>query len=142
MAEPPINGERAFLLFLNQLGYGEAIADISREYETLVQDMHQKRNDRGGKLKGKMSLALTFALDDDGVMQVGYDVTLKRPPAVRPGAVLFINKQGELQASNPKQPELPHIRDVSEPRRRTKDAAAPVAVDADDEPGAAQEGGV
>jgi hypothetical protein len=122
-AEGPIAGQRAFLQFLEKLGYGQAVADLSRELEEQLRDLHEKWTDRGDEMKASLTVQFIFEIDQHGAVASSYKVARKDAPRHRPGAIFFMNHKGALTTQNPRQPELPGIRDVSAPKDNIRDPA-------------------
>ena len=118
-------GPRAFARFLEQLGDGEAHAELSAELHRLMETLHDQAL-ATGPTKGALTLKLSFAVDPRGTVDVAYDVAVKEPKRARSKGVFWLTKGNNLTAHNPRQERLP-LREVAAPEVRDVEASAPAA---------------
>lgn len=114
-------GPRSAMRFLETVGHGQCAMDLSTELNELGRKLRDKWADIGGEHKAELSLKLIFKMDEDGVVKVSYDVKGKPPVDHRPGSIFWITKGGNFSIENPKQPDLPGIREVAMPEERLRE---------------------
>ncbi len=105
---PPPMPANQLLLELD--GTHSELTDAIAEVVRAVQD--------SGKA-GSVTLKLTFAaakLRDPAVL-ITPDITVKKPREPRDPSIRFTDDTGGLHRNNPRQAELPGLRDVNTPRR-------------------------
>lgn len=105
---------RPFVDFLAQQG---------RAHDELTEGLHEviaavKETGKAG------SVTLVIKVDPDkkatGIFRISDNVTIKAPKHDRGARIYFADKSGNLTRSDPNQPELEGLRDVSAPAEPTK----------------------
>lgn len=113
-------GPRCFVEFLRNVGYGDALRDLSDELHTLNNAMQDQALALNKRVTGELTLKLKFSQDERGVAGVAYEVVRKDPKKKTSESVFFVTKGGNLQIENPRQQKMP-FRDVSAPEAQDVD---------------------
>ena len=89
--------------------------DATAEMRKLVAEMQTVQRNRGGEPKGKMTLELSFKVNENGVFEITSDIKVKRPAMAKTRAFLFATKDGSLSEEDQRQMKLPlgEVKDVS-----------------------------
>lgn len=98
---------QSFTHFLATLADGEAVDELALTLHKLTKSLHDESKIRNGKVKGKLSISIDFACDEQQIVRVGYAITSKLPDPRRPGSVRWATEDGRLSPSNPRQQSLP-----------------------------------
>lgn len=114
-------GARSFARFLEQLGHGDALEDLSNAQHELGNALQDVALDLGGgaKVKGELKVTFKYTCDSRGNVGVDWDVTTKKPKRKRATAQAWVNKAGNLVFEPPRQQKLP-LHEVKE-RRELRD---------------------
>lgn len=97
-----------------KITYADTIRDATRgefndvatkEMTALLDDMQNAERTIGGKQKGKLTVTLEFILEQ-GKLFTQAIVNTKRPPRVKPTAVMFIGRDGTLSQEDTRQGAL------------------------------------
>lgn len=106
-------GPRSFAVFLGKLGDdGEVEKELSQELHELVKTCRKTAQATGAKVKGKITFSLDVTVDHTGPAIVKPDIVVKAPKRRRADAAFWLTKGMNLSADNPKQAELPGLRQV------------------------------
>lgn len=105
-------GPRSFSVFLTKVGEGDCEQQLSQEMQTLMKAVIAQAKAQSKAVTGTLSLTLSFAGEDTGVVNVRYEIKRKEPKPRRPTSVFWIGRDGNVVDENPKQKRLP-FRDVS-----------------------------
>lgn len=98
--------------------FADFLAQQGRAHEELTEGLHEviaavKDTGKAG------SVTLVIKVDPDkkasGIFRISDQVTIKTPQHDRGTRIYFADKAGNLTRSNPDQPELEGLRDVSAP---------------------------
>lgn len=117
-------GARAFLNFLAGLADGEAQHVLSDELHKLGMALRDESEARRATVKG--SLTLTIGLTAKaGTVEAGYDVKTTTPKPARATSVMWLTNGGNFTPTNPKQTELPGVREVPRGDNPARDVTAP-----------------
>lgn len=109
-------GPRSFGVILQKVADGAAEAELSRELFALTKILKDEARTTTGKVKGSITLKLNLEADgDDGLVKVGFDVSVKAPKPVRKNGHFWFTQGGNLTAEAPKQKKLP-FQDVANER--------------------------
>jgi hypothetical protein len=111
---------RNFGVFLSQVDDGAFIEELSKISDALNDELSRHAQNHS-KAKGSLTIVLTFAHDQKGVVEVHTDLKTKAPKATRSKSIFWQNDKGQLVNKNPKQPDLP-FRDVNAVDKATRDA--------------------
>jgi hypothetical protein len=111
---------RSFTTFLAGLEGGRVHADLSTAIRDMVAELHDTRQNQGGKPKGKLVLSFDFRLDSD-VIEITTDVKLTLPKQVRGKTVMYATPDNHLTSRNPRQQEF-GFRDANEIRTEVRTA--------------------
>ena len=114
-------GARSFARFLEQLGHGDALEDLSNAQFELGNALQDAALDLGGaaKVKGQLKVTFKYTCDARGNVGVDWDVDTKKPKKRRATAQAWVNKAGNLVFEPPRQQKLP-LHEVKE-RRELRD---------------------
>ena len=102
-AAPVEEGPRSFLKFLNEIANGEVESEGSYLLHTLGQRLQEEAAVRNGKVKGKLTLTITFTTDETGTTSVFYDIDKKEPKRKTTPALFWLTKHGNMSVTNPRQ---------------------------------------
>lgn len=112
MAVERDEGPRSAARFIEQAADGSLHAHLSAELFALTSRLQEEATNRDADVSGEISLKLRLKAQPNGMVHLGYEVTRKDPrPKTRTG-VMWLTDGGNLSPSNPRQAELPHIREV------------------------------
>ncbi|MEM7515310.1 MAG: hypothetical protein AAF368_00100 [Planctomycetota bacterium] len=118
---------RNFGHFLGTLAEGVAHIELSDELQALVASLHKEATTQNRKVKGKLTLQLSFVCDPTGVVGIAYGVKSVKPERQRPGSVRWATQGGALELQNPRQLQLGQLKEVINPQSAHKVRAAPRA---------------
>lgn len=105
-------GPRSFTHFLEAASDGALKDELSDLLHELIGAMEDESSARDVKVKGELTMKLRFEMEPSGIVRLAYDVKTKKPPrAMRPG-LFWSTGGGNLSAENPRQPQLPFVREV------------------------------
>lgn len=105
-------GPRSFARFIESLADGAANSQLSEELFELARKLQNEAQMRDVAVKGELTLKIKLSADPMGMVGVLYDVKRKDPTRPTRVGVMWLTKGGNLSAQNPRQPELPNIRQV------------------------------
>jgi hypothetical protein len=92
---------------------GDFLAQFMADHQKLILDMHQAQMDQGGRAKGSFTLRVDYTLDRQLTMNVVAEAKFAPPKKPKASAQLWTTADGMLTPQNPRQPNLPGIRDVT-----------------------------
>lgn len=98
---------------LAMLDNGDFLHGFLEDHAALIIAMHNHQMQHGGKVKGKVTLTLTYTLDKQLTMSIEGDAKFDKPKAPKASATVWTTADGTLTPQNPRQPSLPGIRDVT-----------------------------
>lgn len=98
---------------LAMLDNGDFLQNFLTEHASLIVSMHNHQMQHGGKVKGKVTLTLSYTLDKQLAMSLEGDAKFDKPKAPKASATLWTTADGTLTTQNPRQPMLPGIRDAA-----------------------------
>lgn len=101
-----------FSQFLGAVEDGELHQEMTQQLRDVIAELHQ----HGGKPKAALTLSLEFQLDG-GVIEVKADTKVKLPKGGRAKSIFWATPDNNLTRRNPRQAELPGIRDVTSDAR-------------------------
>lgn len=127
-ARDDAEGTRGFSFIIGQLGDGDLADEIARKQRKLIENLTGHAYHYKANAKGRLTVELSFSVDDAGVVEVRGTVKTKEPPPKACKATLWATKGGNLTAANPKQgklnlrevPAAPPVRDLP-PRLEVKE---------------------
>lgn len=92
---------RPFTQFLHEQRRGACHTDLSAALAEVAAAVveHNKR--------GQITLTLKVEPMSDGMVQIIDDVVVKVPQGEKPASMFWVDENGNVQRSNPAQPELP-----------------------------------
>lgn len=82
---------------------GRLLDELNEQVTKLVSVMRNEQLARGGKPKGSLTLAFSFQLDSNGIMEVVASVATKEPKAERSRSIFYALQNNALSPNNPKQ---------------------------------------
>lgn len=122
-APPPPN----FTFFLSRLANGEADANAAYEMQQLTMRLQEEAHARNGKVKGKFKLVINFIVDETDAVAIHYDISTAAPPRKTTPSISWLKKNGQLTDRNPRQQEIPGLRDVGGGKKEFRNVTAPDA---------------
>lgn len=105
--EPDDEATRAFSRTLEQIGDGEAHAELSEKLRDLVELIRTQAIQVQADVKGKLQLTLSLSADPKQFVHISYEVKVTEPKPPRPGSIFWITKGANLSLDNPRQQKLP-----------------------------------
>lgn len=113
-ATPPPHdeGPRAAARFIEAIADGQCHSDLSDKINELGRALALETKTRNAASSGELALKLHFKLEPNGVTTVGYDITTKMPKPRNGTSIFWVTKGGNFVTENPRQPQLPGIREV------------------------------
>lgn len=109
---PRHEGPRSFARFLEGLGDGDAVNELSEQLFELTGKLQDEALARGDKVAGMLTFKLAISADPRGNVGMVYDVEIKKPKPKRVPAIGWLTKGGNVTFEHPKQIKLP-LREVS-----------------------------
>jgi hypothetical protein len=110
-------GIRLFSDVLREIRNGEALDNLSEKLNQLV-----KAVDETGK-GGELTLKITLKPMKSGAIEICDDVKIKKPELPVGTSLFFPTVEGNLQRNDPRQTEIPGLREVSTESKQVKEVA-------------------
>lgn len=114
--EETAEGPRSFAYHIATFSEGDLNRDCSRELRDLLFQLSEEANAREAPVKGTFKLELTIEVSDTGMVGIAPSIKTKAPERKRRGAHLWVTKGGNLSRENPRQQNLPGLREVTDGR--------------------------
>lgn len=114
-------GIKGMAVLLTKLDEGGYEREASDEMHELCKRLAQHAT-HFGKAKGEIVMTLKFDVDNAGTCNIATDLNIKEPKPIRGRTMVWLDRQNYIALQNPRQGDLPGIREVPRP-------AAPVDVD-------------
>jgi hypothetical protein len=113
--ETPVEdeGARGFGVLLQQLDDGAVHADLSETLRKVAGELSDIAN-QVGKAKGTVTLKLSLAAEDNGMVFIDAEIASKTPKMKHARAAFWLTKGNNLTPENPRQQKLP-LREVAPP---------------------------
>jgi len=111
--QPQEEGPRDFAVFLRQVADGQCLIDLSSELHELMLTLREEAATSKDGVNGSLSLELKFKVEGNGVVGNTYLIKRKEPAKRRPNSVFWLTGGGNLTAQNPRQLQIPTVRDVT-----------------------------
>jgi hypothetical protein len=108
---------RSFAHVLATICDGTANSLASEQLKKLMRKLTEESNAIRGPAKGTLTLKLNFTLDGDHV-QIGHDTTIKEPKRRTKRGVMYVDDDGHLSFTHPRQLEMT-LREVT-PKKRAR----------------------
>jgi len=105
-------GARSATRFIEQVADGQCNADLSHALHKLGLKLASECRQRNDKVTGEVSLRLKITAEPSGLVGVIYEVNAKEPKNRTSGSVFWLTKGGNFTTDNPKQQNLPGIREI------------------------------
>lgn len=125
---PKDEGPRAFARFIEALADGDAHDQLSNELHELGQRLLDESLKRDVAVTGELTLKLKLKADPKGMVGIAYDIKRKDPARRTSAAVMWLTGGGNLSPTNPKQPDLPGLREVPPAQAETRDVGGKAAM--------------
>lgn len=105
-----------FCGLVESLDYGAAAVELNCELNALLASLHEhaRRTQRPGS--GEVSLKVKVAITEKGQLTFAYDVNAKGPKPARGESIFWMDDQGRLVTSPPKQ--MPMFDGSGQPAKR------------------------
>lgn len=107
---------REFVDILREVRHGEMLEELGEKLNDLVQAV-----DGAGK-NGELIIKLTLKPTKSGAIEMMDDVKVKLPSLTKGSSLFFPTVEGNLQRNDPRQKEIPGLKEVSHERKPVKDA--------------------
>jgi hypothetical protein len=104
-------GPRSFAVFIQEISNGEIEAEAAVEQQKLLAALEDEASQRGAKVKGTLTLTITYEVDNKGNCSVSHAVEKKLPKKLRGGGVCWITKGSNYSLEPPKKKQ--GIREVT-----------------------------
>ncbi len=159
-AAAAIERHRSIHDLIDRLGYGRAAQQMSEEFHSMLLELQQQWKDMASNagtgpkgIKGQFTVKIRASINpNDGSLELGWDCDRKVSKRPRPGAIMYLAKDGNFADDDPRQPRLPNVdlhsapppllrsappptRDASVPPAQPSAPAQPPAQDHDPETG-------
>jgi hypothetical protein len=118
-------GPRSFAVLLTELDAGQYHRDITEYLQRLMRAIGSLNDEGHDKVKGKLTLTLSFTGRRDGKMEITPDVKVAAPKKDRVQTIRWLNKHGNLEKADPRQQELA-LRDVGGGKKTPRDVGTGV----------------
>lgn len=120
-------GPRSAMRFLENIADGRLAAQLSAKLFRLGAKLVEESLARDAKVKGELTLRLKFEAKPDGVTSVDYELKVKEPAEKTAQGTTWLTTDGNFVFENPRQPQLPGLREVSRPREAREVDERPAA---------------
>lgn len=117
-------GPRSFAHQVATLCDGDLNAAASQDMHDLLLALRSEAQARCKKVKGTFKLELTIEVNDDDVAGISFSVKTKAPEPRRRTAVMWLSPGANLSPENPRQQNLPGLREVAGGRNETREVGA------------------
>jgi hypothetical protein len=125
-------GPRSALHFIEQLGGGDAARELSDELFELGKRLLHETTTRDRSVTGELTLKIKLTAEKNGLVNTRYEIKRKDPSKSTTPGVAWLTPGGNLADKNPKQAELPGLREVPGGRANTPPREPTVGRDIDD----------
>lgn len=117
-------GARSFGVLLMQLDEGVLHEELSMAVVKIVRELRERAEMQAKSAKGSLAVTLKFEVGKNRA-DVTADFNVKMPSVPKGASTFFMTKGGNLSIDNPRQPDLPGLRDVSILDEPARDIPAP-----------------
>lgn len=117
-------GPRSFLHFLTELGGGDAGRELSEELHELGRRLLHESTAREAKVTGELTLKIKLKAERNGLVATFYEIKRKDPSRSTTPGVAWLTAGGNLSSENPRQADLPGLREVPRPSGEVRDINA------------------
>lgn len=97
---------RTFEQVFATLGHGEVHEAATRKHREIIEELAELQAHEHRAVKGVMTIALNYELDDNGSMVMTAKISSKIPEQRLRKTVLFMSEDKNLATSNPRQPGM------------------------------------
>lgn len=118
-------GPRSFAHQIATLCEGEVNIACSQELHDLLLHLRHEAQARRKNVKGELTLKLVLEVRDDDVVGIAHSIKTKAPEPRRRAALMWLSPGGNLTPENPRQQELPGLREVPGGRNEAPREVAP-----------------
>lgn len=105
-------GPRSFTHFLEHLGGGDARRELSEELHELGKRLAHETAARDRNATGEITLKIKLKADKSGLVSTTYEIKRKDPSRTATPGVVWLTRGGNLSPENPRQSDLPGLREV------------------------------
>lgn len=128
MADEKETGARSFAHLLTQIDNGQLHAELSEEVRSVAKALVEHSKAHGREAKGSLTIVLRLTADKDESVEIVGDVSTKLPKVTRARTITWLDKDGQLVLTNPKQLAFQGVREVPSagPTRSIEPAPAKV----------------
>lgn len=110
-------GVRLFTDVMRDMRFGETLDEISEEFNKLVSAVENT-----GK-QGELTFKVKLKPSSSGAIEVIDDITSKIPKLARGTSLFFATPEGNLVRNNPRQDDLPGLKEVAANNKPVKEVA-------------------
>lgn len=111
---------RGFAVLLQEFQQGELHGQLTVDFHKIVSETQDFVSVTNNKGKAKLVLTIDLEMHPNGVTNITTDIKTKAPRVKLPPSPMWVDKNGTLQAQDPRQANL-FPRDVSAPRKEAVD---------------------
>lgn len=105
----PDTQHRNFATMLMAMENGDLVKHITREQKKVLGDLFGQVDHSGKKaVKGKLTIEVTYAVSDDGMVDMVAKVNSKTPEIPRRRSVLYTDADGNMHIRNPAEMDMFH----------------------------------
>jgi hypothetical protein len=115
---------KSFARFLSILQSGDVEYDASCKLRDLVADLKAFADDFNQTGKGELTLKLKISVDPSELVQVNHEIIVKKPKRKSKLSNLWLDADGNVVPTDPRQQTLPGIRAVAGGRSAERVASA------------------
>lgn len=95
---------------------GEFLAQLLVDHAALITTMTTHQMNHGGKVKGGMTIKLSYTLDKQLTLTIDAEAKFDKPKQPKASATVWTTADGMLTPQNPRQASLFGVRDVTPQR--------------------------
>lgn len=95
-----------FVDLVQNLGGGAMLRELDTLLQRVTAKLASEAIDQGKTVKGELTLKISFASHENGLLSADYDVKGKEPKPRRPGTMLWQTPEGALSFSSPRQTKI------------------------------------
>lgn len=98
-------GSRSFATLIHSLEEGQLLVDLTNKLHGLNKVLSEHAAGTG-KAKGELVLKIKLTADELGTVEIDNEIRVVEPKPRRSRSIMWLNKQNNLTAENPKQTKL------------------------------------
>ena len=108
---------RLFTDVMRDLRFGEALDELSEQFNQLVQAVENTGR------AGEMTFTVKLKPSTAGAIEVTDQIKVKLPPTQKGSSLFFATPEGNLVRNDPRQKEIPGLKEVERSNQPVKEVA-------------------